>query len=137
MVYLLAFLLLFQSLGADCQLDRAVSAARFDWSDWSTTELDEADMLALAGWSGVSIWTMEGDYGYFDMPDGLVPRWTYTVLLDDGSEKRIDVFVDGGTWYVFGFNSLVLSTDRNGEHYGAHDLCAYFEMEMSDALRDP
>jgi hypothetical protein len=118
-----------QRLGNNCGLDLAVGGEVFDWSNWSSRPLQPSELTSIADWQGESIWINDGNYGYWNTPPELpMNDLTYNVLLTDGTSKRIDVIRSNGTWYVWGFNSLNVTTDLAGQHEGAHDMCAYMAM---------
>lgn len=119
-----------QRLGEACQLDSAISATVLDWLSGTVRPALALELADMAQWAGEDIWRSEGSYGVFDMPDAAPEAsHTYTVTLASGDVQTVDVSVIAGTVYVFGYNSLEVSTDANGHHPGLHDLCSYFRLE--------
>lgn len=117
-------------LGEACGLDRAQSGSVKHHMTGYTAVLSASELAAIADWSGEEIaWLDDGaGYGYFDAPT--FKQWPveYAFVLDDGAARFVFVWSDGATWWVYGFNSLAVTEDRNGAHSGLHDFCAYFEM---------
>lgn len=118
-------------LGDNCGLDGAVSATMTDWRmSWDARALSAAEMAALASMEGDPIaWIAEGDYGRFDMPPLNALPVEYDVLMPDGDVQYVMVWTHDDVQYIFGFNSLEVTTDAAGNHEGFHDICAMLRSE--------
>jgi len=133
LIALLALLILapVQAQSDPCGFTRARTVHIFDYD--SMTLLDDRaatddDRAALARLDGIYDWVGYARGG-FDRP---VLEWwpvKVEVTLDDGEARYVYLYDErddprSDTLWVWAFIDLEVSTDANGEHLGAHHICA-------------
>jgi hypothetical protein len=120
------------TLASACDLSEVTSLNVYNWQTESETTLSgEIRLQSLGEWTGEGTWVRSGDYGYFDQPDDLTWYLSITATLSDGQTRFLYVERSPSTpesMYLFAFVDLRVNADANGNHFGAHHLCAYWRV---------
>ncbi len=125
------------TLADACDLAGATSVTVIDYrldhfNGWTAQPTSDLDLIAQIGaWSGVGTWTADATYGHFDEPTDLEWGWEIDAVLASGDTRYVFVYLspsDPSTVWIYGFIDLSTGYDANGEHFGAHHLCASFAM---------
>ncbi len=100
-----------------------------------TTAVSDDMQMALANLKGYGLWVdgADGAYGDFTTPPDIQTVAWITLKSDEGKARWL-WFAESpskpGHAYAWVFTSLQSTTDNNGEHYGAHQMCATVDVPL-------